>query len=123
MAHMAMDGKKFTNKPPMMAHNRSMERQGGMAQRTDPLQQPAMGEGGQDDPAQVAQEHGPAVEVNIMHNHESGQHHVHSKHPDGHEHQAEHPSAEEAHEHGKMLSSGAEHEDAGDMDDEQAEYE
>jgi hypothetical protein len=33
MAHMATDGKKFTNRPPMMQHNRSIERSQGMEQQ------------------------------------------------------------------------------------------
>ena len=40
MAHMATDGKKFTNRPPMMQHNRSLERGKGLMERKDPLAQP-----------------------------------------------------------------------------------
>lgn len=47
MAHMSSDGKKFTNKPPMMAHERSLQRSKGMANQpaspspeTDPTAQP-----------------------------------------------------------------------------------
>ena len=109
MAFQAKDGKKFTNRPPMMAHERSMARKseaGGVGtQEMDPLQQPG-DEQGSEDPSQVSQEHGPAVEVNVMHDHESGQHHVHSMHPDGHEHTSQHGSAEEAHEHAKKLAGG-----------------
>jgi hypothetical protein len=51
MAHMAQDGKKFTNRPPMMAHNRSMERSAGM-QKADPTAQPGGGmeQGGEQEP-------------------------------------------------------------------------
>lgn len=118
--HTASDGKRFTNKPPMMSHNRSLSRMAsrseaggaGMAEKRDPLAQPAGGEEemGEGSPEQVAQEHGPAVEVNVMHNHEAGEHHVQSKHPDGHEHHSDHASAGEAHDHAKGLAGGDESE-------------
>lgn len=106
MAYETADGFKSTNRAPMMAHKRSMERKSmaGGAGKTDPLQQPT--DGGAEDGSQVAQEHGPAVEVNVMHNHEAGQHQVKSSHPDGHMHESMHGSAEEAHEHGKKLAGG-----------------
>jgi hypothetical protein len=126
MAHMATDGKKFTNRPPMMAHNRMLERQQGMSKSEhDPLEQPAgEGDGGEEqDGSQIAQEHGPAVEVNVMHNHEAGHHAVHSKHPDGHEHVSDHhESAEAAHEHAKKLAMSHEEPD-GDEGMEEPEYE
>ena len=118
MAHMATDGKKFTNRPPMQQHNRSLERGAmksqaggaGMAQSAppDPTAQPGMGEpdGDEQAPEQVAAEHGPATDVMIHHEHEGGQHEVHSMHPDGHEHKSMHGSAEEAHEHAKKLAGG-----------------
>src|SRR5580700_7393671 len=67
---------------------------------------PAMGEpGGEgEEPSAVAKAHGPAVQVNIEHEHEMGSHHVDSVHPDGHEHHSDHGSAEEAHETGKKLA-------------------
>ena len=118
MAYGTEDGFKSTNKAPMMAHKRSMERKsmaGGAGPTADPLQQPT--DGGGEDGSQVAQEHGPAVEVNVMHNHEAGEHHVSSNHPDGHQHESMHGSAEEAHEHGKKLAGGGMQEEHG-MDDE-----
>ena len=126
MAFEAGDGFKSTNRAPMMAHKRSMERKsmaGGAGMSSpDPLQQPTEG-GGEEDGSQVAQEHGPAVEVNISHNHEAGQHHVASQHPDGHQHESDHGSVEEAHEHAKKLAgAGEEHEPEG-MGDDEAEYE
>src|SRR5277367_32755 len=57
-----------------------------------------------EDGAAVAEQHGPATQVNMEHEHEMGVHHVHSVHPDGHEHQSDHDSAEKAHEHGKKLA-------------------
>lgn len=53
-------------------------------------------EEGQDGKAMAA-EHGPATQLDIAHDHEAGRHTVHAVHPDGHEHETEHPSAEEAH--------------------------
>lgn len=52
MAFQSKDGKSFTNKPPMMAHDRSMARQsgGGMEQQRDPLAQPGDEMGGGDEP-------------------------------------------------------------------------
>ena len=107
MAFEAGDGFKSTNRAPMMAHKRSMERKSLAGGAGDPLQQPTDG-GGEEDGSQVAQEHGPVVEVNVMHNHEAGEHHVHSKHPDGHEHQSLHGSAGEAHDAGKKLAGEGE---------------
>jgi hypothetical protein len=124
MAYETGDGFKSTNRAPMMAHKRSMERKSlaggaGMSQKVDPLQQPTDG-GGEEDGSAVAQEHGPAVEVNITH--QAGQHSVHSSHPDGHEHHSEHASAEEAHEQGKKLAGVGAQDDVQDQGDD-AEYE
>ena len=43
-----------------------------------------------DEVKQVAAEHGPAHTVHITHDHEGQRSHVHSIHPDGHEHHADH---------------------------------
>lgn len=126
MAYEAGDGFKSTNRAPMMAHKKSMERKSmaggaGMAERTDPLKQPTEGMGDEDG-SQVAAEHGPATEVHVMHNHEAGEHHVQSMHPDGHQHESMHGSVDEAHEHGKKLAGG----DGGEeqhMEGEEPEYE
>jgi len=53
-------------------------------------------EDGQDGAAMAA-EHGPATQLDIQHDHEGGRHTVHAVHPDGHEHETEHASADEAH--------------------------
>ena len=114
MSHMASDGQKFTNRPPMRQHEKSLMAKKSQSGGVDPLAQPT--EGGEEDGSQVAQEHGPANEVHVMHNHEMGEHHVQSMHPDGHTHESMHGSAEEAHEHGKKLAGGGmqEHEPDGD---------
>jgi hypothetical protein len=114
----------------MMAHERSMSKRsegGGVAERVDPLAQPA-GEpdGDEQDGAAVAEAHGPAHEVHLMHDHEGGRHEVHSVHPDGHTHMSSHhQSAAEAHDHAKKLAgaggeSSMEH---GEPDGDEAEYE
>lgn len=117
MAHMASDGSKYTNLPPMKAHQRSLDAKAGG--KVDPLKMPGAGGGqemGSEDPASVVAEHGPATEVHMMHDHEGGKHHVHSKHADGHETDSEHGSADEAHEHGKALASGGGEDEGGMMD-------
>lgn len=127
MAFKSSDGKQFTNRPPMMAHNRSLERMShkseaggaGLMERSDPLKQPSDME--EQDGSQIAQEHGPAHEVHMTHDHEGGMHHVHSMHPDGHEHHSDHESAEMAHDHGKKLA-GIGHEEP-DGDEQEPEYE
>lgn len=131
MAYSTDDGFKSTNRAPMMAHKRSMERKSaaggaGVAERVDPLAQPAQPEHemGGESPEAVAQEHGPAHEVHMTHDHEGGQHHVHSMHPDGHEHHSDHGSAEEAHDHAKGLASHHETQPENDHDaDDAPEYE
>lgn len=60
-------------------------------------------QGGQDGSAMAA-EHGPAVEINMQHDHEGGRHTVHAVHPDGHEHESEHGSADEAHKFAAAVS-------------------
>ena len=98
-----------------MAHKRSMEKKSMAA--GDPLQQPAGG--GSEDGSQVAQEHGPASEVHVMHG--EGQHHVQSMHPDGHQHESDHGSVEEAHDHAKKLAGAGMHEQEPDGDEPQYE--
>src|SRR6185312_15079869 len=128
MAFKSKDGKQFSNRPPMMAHNRSLEHAEKKSQSggVDPLQQPAQHSDGmgQEDGAQIAQEHGPAMETHTMHDHEGGRHEVHSLHPDGHEHHSEHASASEAHDHAKKLSGGEQQQEPSDESQmEDAEYE
>lgn len=74
-----------------------------------------------DEVKRVAAEHGPAHEVHIAHNHEMGQHHVTSMHPDGYQHDADHASAEDAHEHGKHAAGVVE--GAGDEPEPEDNYE
>jgi hypothetical protein len=106
MAFQAKDGKKFTNRPPMMAHNRSMDRGQSMT-ATDPLQNPA----GQDD----SEDHGAPV---MTHHHEDGTHTT--VHEDGHE--AHHESHEALHEHLKKHMP-QEQQQEGEPDGDEAEYE
>lgn len=104
MAFIAKDGSKHTNHDSM----RRADARFAAHQPSQPVQTEPGAEGGEEDsenPGQVAAEHGPAVEINIQHHHDAGQHHVHSVHPDGHEHHSEHASAQEAHAHAAQLAS------------------
>lgn len=47
--------------------------------------------------AGLAEEHGPAIQVHMTHDHEQGIHHVHSIHGDGFENHSDHGTAAEAH--------------------------
>jgi hypothetical protein len=131
MAFQAKDGKSFTNRPAMMAHNRSVARMGAKSEaggagmeKADPLEQPGSEmEDGEQDGEAIASEHGPAHEVHMQHDHEAGMHRVHSMHPDGHEHHSDHASVEDAHEHGKKLAGAGHEEPAGDEHEEEPEYE
>lgn len=59
---------------------------------------------GHENPQEVVAEHGPAHSVHIHHDHENKKHKVVSHHADGHMHESEHGTPDEAHEHGKQLS-------------------
>ena len=100
MAFQAKDGSKHTNRSTMNTANvKHMAKM--PSQQAD--QEPDAGdpmeasEGEGNDGAAMAQQHGPAVEVNISHDHQGGRHSVHAVHPDGHSHETEHASAGEAH--------------------------
>lgn len=101
MAFQSKDGKKFTNKPPMMAHNRSMERQ--QPEQQDPLAQPGEKETG-------------AKPVMTQH-HEDGTHTT--VHEDGQE--VHHENHEALHEH--LKKHFPEHEEPDGDEGEEAEYE
>lgn len=49
MSYQSKDGKNFTNRPPMMQHERSMAGKSGLMGRNDPLQQPGQ-DGGEEEP-------------------------------------------------------------------------
>ena len=105
MAFSSKDGSKFTNRDTMQQHERSMASRAPKIGSEQALEEP---DGGHDepmgeDPHGVVQQHGPAVEVNVMHDHQGGKHSVHSMHQDGHEHESEHGSAKEAGQHGMCL--------------------
>lgn len=67
---------------------------------------------------QVTQEHGPATNVTISHDHKGKKHHVVSRHADGHMHTSDHQSAEDAHAEGAQLSGGGQPEQSGSPDTE-----
>jgi hypothetical protein len=113
----------------MRAHERSVTRMAGkpegVAEKVDPLAQP-VGEpdGDEQDGAAIAEAHGPAQEVHLMHDHEGEIHEVHSVHPDGHTHMSSHhKSAAEAHDHAKKLAGGESSMEHGEPDGDEAEYE
>ncbi len=78
MAFQAKDGKSFTNRPPMMAHNKSMASKGGMEH--DPLAQPAGGgdeqqhEMDKGDKPMMTHHHPDGTHTTV---HESGEEHNH----------------------------------------------
>jgi hypothetical protein len=55
------------------------------------------------DPHAVVAEHGPATSVHITHDHAAKKHHVTSTHADGHVHNSDHASAQEANDAGSQL--------------------
>lgn len=56
-------------------------------------------------PEQVVQAHGPATHIHIKHDHAAGKHHTTSHHEDGHVHESDHQTAQEAHQAGGNLAN------------------
>jgi hypothetical protein len=80
-----------------------------------PMAPPVAGAAGPEppkDPHAVVSEHGPASSVHITHDHAAKKHHVTSTHADGHVHNSDHASAQEANEAGSQLG-GVEKPEAG----------
>ena len=98
---------------PMGGGNKPAAKKAPMAKATMQGGQSEMKGQEPEDGAAIAEQHGPATEVHVMHEHEMGVHHVTSEHADGHHHESDHESAEAAHEHGKKLAGAgtAEHAD------------
>lgn len=97
MAFQDSKGNKFTNRDAMKhseARNMAKSPASAAISAEEPNGEP---EPAQQDGKAMAQQHGPAVELHIQHDHEGGQHHVHAVHPDMHEHDSVHGSADEAH--------------------------
>ena len=95
MAFQDSSGGKHTNHSSYKSAEAKLQAKGPSAPPQEEGGDPA-GDGGQDGAA-MAQQHGPAVQIDIQHNHEAGQHSVHAQHPDGHSHESQHGSAAEAH--------------------------
>ncbi len=122
----ARDGKMFSSRQAMLAHERRLPP---MRTAKDVLQMPGQGRGddgvdddGDEEARRTVAQHGPAIEVTIIHDHEARRHDVSSLHPDGYTTESDHPSAEEAHARAKALAQPVEDGDPdGDMDD--AEFE
>lgn len=92
-------GNKFTNHSAMKSSEARLKAKGPSA---TPKANPADEEmdptvGGGSDGAAMAQQHGPAVQIDIQHNHEAGQHHVAVMHKNGTQHEKDFGSAGEAH--------------------------
>jgi len=62
----------------------------------------------QENPTDVVKMHGKAVHVHTSHDHAANKHHVHSVHPDGHVHDSDHASAQDATQTAKELGGGNE---------------
>ena len=57
-------------------------------------------------PAEVVKQHGKAQHVHVSHDHVNNKHHVHSVHADGHVHDSDHASPQEANDAAKQLGGG-----------------
>lgn len=98
MAFVAKDGSKHTNHSSMKqadARHAAKSPAAEAINAEEPNGEPDAAN--EQDGKAMAQQHGPAVEVSIQHDHKGGQHHVHAVHPDMHEHDSVHGSAAEAH--------------------------
>jgi hypothetical protein len=60
----------------------------------------------QEAPEQVVKQHGKAQHVHVSHDNTNNKHHVHSVHADGHVHDSDHASAQEAQTAAKQLGGG-----------------
>lgn len=105
MAFQARDGSKHTNHDTMkQADARQMAKAPAqVAEHGEPDGDEGM-QSEEPDMHQIVDEHGPAQEVHVTHDHAGARHHVMSMHGDGHQHESEHASAGEAHDAGKCLS-------------------
>ena len=70
-------------------------------------EQEGMKEGGEQ-PQQVVAQHGKAHTVHVAHDHKANKHKVVSTHEDGHVHESDHGSPQEAHDAGKQLAGAGE---------------
>lgn len=70
----------------------------------NPMEENKEEQGEKQGAAEVVQAHGPATTVHIKHDHAANKHHVTSTHEDGHVHESDHGTAQEAHEEGGALA-------------------
>jgi hypothetical protein len=63
----------------------------------------AMDQKQENNPAQVVAKHGKAIHVHTSHDHMADKHHVHSVHQDGHVHDSDHATAQDAQNTAKQL--------------------
>lgn len=95
MAFKAKDGSAFTNRDSMKSHDmKSMAKSPAPQVEPQDSEESSEPEGAQDG-AVMAQQHGPAAQIDIQHS--EGAHTVHVMHPDGHSHESQHPTPEAAH--------------------------
>ena len=101
MAFQDSGGNKFTNHSAMKSSEAKLKAKGPSAAppQADGYSEDGMEQGPApaQDGAAMAQQHGPAQEIHMTHDHASGAHSVHVVHPDMHEHESQHGSAAEAH--------------------------
>ena len=112
MAFESSDGKKFSMGSRKRAHESGLRAkqekpEGGIMA---PPEEQQMGDGEDEDPHSVVEEHGPAMATHTMHPEGGeGEHTVESEHQDGHKHHSSHASGREAHEHAMCLSGDCDH--------------
>lgn len=96
------DGSRHTNHDSMKRANarfgsKQPQQAGGAGEDYNAGAEAGMEQEQPQDGTAMAAEHGPATQLDIQHDHEGGRHTVHAEHPDGHSHDSEHGSADEAH--------------------------
>src|SRR5580700_12051942 len=122
MAYEASDGKRFSMLSRKAAHDRTLRAKSASGVKAPeqildaPMAHDEHEGEGHEDPAQVHAEHGPAISIRIKHDHEKGQHSVHSAHEDGHIHKSEHASAPEAHDAARTLAGADQPEEEPETD-------
>jgi len=94
MAYEAKDGKKFGNRQKQKAYDEREPKQATPDEHEQPTSEPE----DSGDIHQFVAENGPADEITMKHNDESGEHEVTSSHG-GKKHKSKHASRDEAHMH------------------------
>lgn len=95
MAFADSSGGKHTNHSSFKSAEAKLKSKGPSANPADEEMDPTAG--GDSDGKAMAEQHGPAVQIDIQHDHEQGQHHVAVTHKNGTQHEKDFGSAAEAH--------------------------